>query len=253
MMKITTKTSKEELVKFLGESAEAVKKASKEVYDRLAYTSKAFKKDATQVTRKDLIDLAKEVMEVLTPSTPVVAEASLKPSLKKTEKTDKAETPKEPKVEEAEVVKDSKKTSDKKAKGSKKPASVVTTIGTEEIKFAESFELEGAKYELATDIKTMEDLHKVLENDEEIVFANYWTKKHLKQFPYFTGLVEAPKEFKEDLDLATVLYASDEGVITYALSVYTEALYSYKPEDFEDTDGVRYSSGMEFQIYRVVA
>lgn len=247
MMKITTKTSKEEMVKFLVESAVAVKKVSKDVFDRLDYTVKAYKKDVSSVTRKDLVDLAKEVVTVLTPVTPVVAEASLKPSLKKSEKTDKTEAPE--KAEE--VVKEEPKKADKKPKGAKK--SPVVTVQAEEIKFADKFELDGVTYELASDIKTIEDLHKVLENDEEIVFANYWTKKHLKQYDYFVGLVEAPTEFKENLDLATVLYASDDGVIAYALSIYTEALYTYKPDNFEVVDGVRYSNGMEYQIYRVVA
>lgn len=99
----------------------------------------------------------------------------------------------------------------------------------------------------------MEDLHTALENDEEIVFAYYWTKRHLKQFPYYVGSELAnPKSFDNDLDLATAIYVSDEGKVSYQISMYTEAVYSINPSAMEEENGVRISTGMEYQIYRAV-
>ena len=64
-MKITTKTTKEQLKSFLGANAMKVKKADKDLFDQIAYASKMAKKDDSKVTRKDLVDLVKSVMSVL--------------------------------------------------------------------------------------------------------------------------------------------------------------------------------------------
>ena len=106
-------------------------------------------------------------------------------------------------------------------------------------------------YELAEDIKTMEDLFKALNADEDIVFAYYWTKRHLKQFDYFSRWLGQPKSFDNDLDLATCIYVSDEQKVSYQVSMYTEAVYTILPEDLEETEGVRVAGGIEFQIYRM--
>lgn len=116
--------------------------------------------------------------------------------------------------------------------------------------FPPVLEFEGRKFELASDIQTMEDLYKAFEN-ESIICAFYWTKRHLRQFNYFNGDFEAPPEFQNDCDLATCMYISDEFKVAYAVSMYTEACYMIFPKDLEeDEDGIRYSGGVEFQIYR---
>ena len=118
--------------------------------------------------------------------------------------------------------------------------------------FPKTLEVGDTKYELASDIKTMDDLYSALESDEEIMFAFYWTKRHLKQFPYFNGLLGQPKEFDNDLDLCSTIYVSDEKKVAYNVSRYTDAVYAIIPSDFKEEDGIRYASGIEFQIYRVV-
>ena len=118
--------------------------------------------------------------------------------------------------------------------------------------FPKTIEVGDAKYELAEDIKTLEDLYEALNKDEEIVFAYYWTKRHLKQFDYFMGWLGQPKSFDNDLDLATAIYVSDEKKVSYQVSMYTEAVYTILPTDFEEVDGVRVAGGIEFQIYRAV-
>lgn len=266
-MKITAKTTKQELKDFLGANCKAIKKQDKNLYERLVYADAMLKKDEKQVTRRDLADLAKEVIRVLGDKlvTPAVAEETpveetpvevkAENSVKKAGKgvAKKQEFPK--KEEEAET-----KTA-KKSLGKKTPKKdVVTELeGAENQKavqlakqFPKTLEVGDTKYELASDIKTMDDLYSALESDEEIMFAFYWTKRHLKQFPYFNGLLGQPKEFDNDLDLCSTIYVSDEKKVAYNVSRYTDAVYAIIPSDFKEEDGIRYASGIEFQIYRVV-
>lgn len=283
-MKITTKTTKEQLKSFLGANAKAVKTANKDLFDQIAYADKMAKKDDSKVTRKDLVDLVKSVIALLgdkcvepalaqekAPATPQ-AENSVKKLAKGVSK--KQETKEETSSEEsgesentAEETQgaDEKKEAPKKSLGGKKkPATKkegVTVLNTDAdsekaVQLAKAFpktlEVGDSKYELAEDIKTLDDLYEALNKDEEIVFAYYWTKRHLKQFSYFGGWLGQPKSFDNDLDLATAIYVSDEKKVSYQVSMYTEAIYTILPTDFEETDGVRVAGGIEYQIYRAV-
>ena len=273
---VVNKLTKAQLTTVLRENFTAVKKASKEVADRITYASKAYKADEKSVTKKDLLDLVKETMTVLgdkfilaTDSVdvpvPVLAENSVKPSGKKLSKKSK-ETTKE--VEETK-----KTTESPKEEAPKKPAkkngnkkeSAVTVANKEEenapaILLAETFKDEivltdddgESKYHIAHDIDSMEKLVEAFNNEETIVFALYWSKRHLQQFPYFNGDFKAPKEFPLDLDIASCMYVSDDNVVAYAVSLYTDGCYMFKPNDFKEYDGVRFSGGIEFQIYRLV-
>lgn len=177
----------------------------------------------------------------------------------KAEEPTKKETTEAPATEEKskKIKKDSKKSAPKAKK-----ESVATVYNKEEepipqaVLLAEVFkdeiEVDGDKYTIAHDIDSIGKLRDSLEADETIVFAMYWTKRHLKQFPYFNGDFKAPKEFPLDLDLATCVYVSDEGVVAYAISMYSEGCYVFPPHAFEETQGLRFSNGIEFQIYRLV-
>ena len=288
-MKITTKTTKEQLKSFLGANAKAVKTADKDLFEQIAYADKMAKTDDSKVTRKDLVDLVKSVIKLLGDKCvePAFAEEkkaeAVQPqaenSVKKlakgvskkqksmeetaTEVSESEETAEEP-VEEPKEEKKAEKTAKKSSKGAKKSAPKkdgVTelesaTSSDKAVQMAKMFpktiEVGDSKYELAEDIKTLDDLYKALGDDEEIVFAYYWTKRHLKQFDYFGGWLGQPKSFDNDLDLATAIYVSDEKKVCYQISMYTEAIYAILPNDFEEVDGVRISSGVEYQIYRAV-
>lgn len=272
-MKITTKTTKEQLKSFLGANAKAVKEQSKELFDRIVYADKMAKKDDSKVQRKDLVDLAKEVMQLLgdavteiaTAQPTVVAENQTKKLAKGISKKQEIKTEEEVPAseetadEQAEV--DTKKSAKKSSKGAKTPKKDgVTVLESSDNKktvqmakmFPQTLEVGEAKYELATDIKTMDDLYEALAKDEEIVFAYYWTKRHLKQFDYFSAWLGQPKSFDQDLDLATAIYVSEEKKVAYQISTYTEAIYTILPTDFEEEDGIRVAGGIEFQIYRAV-
>lgn len=283
-MKITTKTTKEQLKSFLGANAKAVKTADKDLFDQIAYADKMAKKDDSKVTRKDLVDLVKSVIALLgdkcvepalaqekAPATPQ-AENSVKKLAKGVSKkqetkedTSSEESGESEKTAEETQGADEKKEAPKKSLGGKKkPATKkegVTVLNTDAdsekaVQLAKAFpktlEVGDSKYELAEDIKTLDDLYEALNKDEEIVFAYYWTKRHLKQFSYFGGWLGQPKSFDNDLDLATAIYVSDEKKVSYQVSMYTEAIYTILPTDFEETDGVRVAGGIEFQIYRAV-
>lgn len=284
-MKITTKTTKQELKNFLGANAKAVKSKDKTLFDRIVYADKMAKKDDSKVSRKDLADLVKEVIALLgkavvepalAQETPASAEPKAENSVKKLAKgvskkqeakeessdsdEEVAEAQEEAKTEKkVDTKKSAKKSLGGKKKESPKKDGVTVLEGSENQKtvqmakmFPQTLTVGDNKYELAEDIKTMEDLYKSYENDEEIVFAYYWTKRHLKQFPYFGGWLGQPKSFDNDLDLATAIHVSDEYKVCYQVSMYTEAVYTILPTDFENEDGVRVAGGIEYQIYRAV-
>ena len=272
-MKITAKTTKMELVNVLGANASLVKTADKELFDRLSYASKMFKKDESKVTKKDLADLVRATIKSLGDKfiepalaeekveEPKTAEPTAENSIKKlgkglgkkqksmeesTEEVVESETTEEP-VKETKASKPSKSSKPKTEKKESKEEK------SEKDLFPETLKVEGGtEYTLAHDITSMDDLYDALEKDEDIVFAFYYNKKMLKQAPYFYNMLGQPKSFDNDLDLATTLYVSEQRKIAYHISMYTEGCYSTIPEDFEEVEGVRYAGTMIYQIYRAV-
>lgn len=267
-MKITSKTTKQELANVLGANAKVVKEQDKNLYDQMAYTSDMMKKDEKKVTRRDLVDLVKDVMKALgdkfvepalaqeTPTVQPQAENAVK-KLKGGVTKAKEEPAKDESTEEQGAEKAPKKSLGKKTAEKKSKEGVTVLADSDKtVQMAEKFptklSVNGNTYELATDIKTMDDLFTALENEEGLVFAYYWTKRHLKQFPYFNGWLGQPKSFDNDLDLASTIFVSDSKTVAYNVSLYTDAVYSILPTDLEEVDGLRFCDGMEYQIYRVV-
>ena len=278
-MKITAKTTKQELANVLGANASLVKTTDKGLFDRLSYASKMFKKDETKVTKKDLADLVRATIKSLGDKfiepalaeekveEPKTAENSVKKlgkskSAPKTEeKTEEVES--EPSEDAEETAKEEPKKSaskkdtkkgDSKKKLTKKEVAKNEAELIAEMEFPNEIEVDGVKYELAHDIKSMEDLYNAVNEEDApaIVFAFHWTKAQIKVFNYFGGQLPTPKSFPNDLDLATCIWASDSHVVAYAISMYTEANYCVLPEDFEEEDGVRYCQGIDYQLYREV-
>ena len=275
-MKITAKTTKKELANVLGANASLVKTADKELFDRLSYASKMFKKDETKVTKKDLADLVRATIKSLGDKfiEPAFAEEKMEEpktadenSTKKLGKSKSAPKTKEVESEPSEDAEETAKEEPKKSapkKDTKKGNSKKKLTKKEEAKneaeliaemeFPKELEVDGVKYELAHDIKSMEDLYNAVNEEDApaIVFAFHWTKAQIKVFNYFGGQLPTPKSFPNDLDLATCIWASDSYVVAYAISMYTEANYCVLPEDFEEEDGIRYCQGIDYQLYREV-
>lgn len=237
-MKITTKTTKEQLVKFIGANVKAVKEQDKDLFDRIAYTDKAMKDDDSKVTRTDLVSLAKDIIKLL-------GDKIIEPDTSSEQATPTAEN-------STKLRKNAEKKANKSVGKDTTDDDTDSSKGTVQTMFPKTLELGDTSYELATEIKDMEDLFKAIENEEQIVFAFYWTKAHLKQFPYFNELLGKFKKFDNDLDLATCMYMSDEKRVAYMLSAYTEAFYTIIPDFLEEVDGIRYAQGIEFQIYKAV-
>lgn len=262
------KMNKAELAKMLNINFGEVKKTNKSLADRIVYTAKSYKADEKSVTKKDLLDLVNEVSESLGDKFLLEAPAEkseipkvesqtkkLKAKSSKKDEGQKPEKKSEPEEEkpEEEPEEEKKPVEKKSSKKLEKKSAVNPHAFVLADTFSDTLTLEdGSQYEIAHDIKNMADLMKAYDNEETVVFAMYWTKRHLSQFGYFNNEFEAPKEFPLDLDIASCIYVSEEGVVSYATSLYTEACYMFLPKDFEEVDGIRFSGGIEFQIYRKV-
>lgn len=263
--KITTKTTRNALENLLKLNAKLVND-DKSLADRVKYTID----HSDKATRSDLADMVKEVMtklgdKFLTGAAPVaaVAENSLKKPTKvaakkvapKQEEPVEEEDDEEPEEVEEKPVK-AKKSAPVKTKKVEKKADGVKELESETDSpkslqlakmFPEMIEVEGEKFKVAHDVKKIGDLA-----DGEYEFAFYWTKRHLRQFPYFNDQLGHPKSFPNDLDTAQLIYVSDDEKVAYCVSDVTEGLYAILPSDLEEIDGLRLSGGIEFQIYRKV-
>lgn len=249
----TAKMNKEQMVLFLDEHFNEV--TDKNLQERITYTANAWKKDHDSVKLSDLRSLVKEV-EALLPeeeSKPAPAN-STKKTLKKSSKKEEPET-------EETAPKEEKKAPAKKpvAKKSEKKSAVQKSEqkGTNfdlAGMFEETITTEIGTLTKAQDIKTFADLRKALENEEEIYFAIYWTERLLRQFDYVGTIetVKKPKNFPNDLDLVSCIYLSDEDKLAVGISSYTDMPYIIQPKDMTITeDGFRYTSNMEFELYRL--
>lgn len=264
MYKLNNKVKVEELKSMLKANAKAIKAKDKNLFDRMMYAGK----HQDKTSRADLMSLAKEAITLLgekfvvpamaeEPQTHFVTPAPTeKPEGKKLKSKDKpkAEPKAEVKAENALKPKASqKKEAEKPEKSAKSAVTPKDMPGKKSVQiaelFPESLEVEGETYSLATDIKDMKALHKALTDGADLILAFYWSPRHLKQFPYFNGLLGQPKSFDNDLDLANVIYISDEYKVAYAVSLYTEGVYSVFPDEIKESDGLRFASGIEFQIY----
>ena len=245
-MKITAKVNMETLKKALNDNFKLVQKVNteeaKNLVSRITYTSNSMKKDAKSVKRADLVELVKDTMKVLgdsfvEPTAQPVAEANLKPTSK-----GKKPTPVADKKAPAKKDEPTEDSAEKKAE-KKAPAKVT-------VKLPDTLKVGDDEFSVNHDIKTMDDLHDAYaDEDTEIVIAFWWTKKLLKQYKYADGVFGNIKDFPDDLDITTPIHVSDDKVVAYALSNYTEALYQIMPTDLEEVDGIRYANGVEYQIY----
>lgn len=259
MFKLTSRTKVEEMKNILNANFGKVKKKDKTLADQITYAGK----HEETATKKDLFDLTKQVVDLL--GDKLVVPALAEEPVEKVEKTSKKKLTK---ADSEKAVKPQKKQTkteteqvaepeNKSAKKSAKKADGVTDLEASSKKavplaemFPSTLTVGEETYEIARDIETMEDLYNALNDEQEIVLAYYWNKRHLKQFPYYMGLLGQPKSFENDLDLATVIYVSDEKRIAFSVSMYTEAPYSLLPVDLKEEDGLRFADGIEYQIYR---
>ena len=143
--------------------------------------------------------------------------------------------------------------SKKVEKQSNAPASTASTSNPKSVEMATMFPstltVDGETFSINHDVKTMADLYKLFEKEEEVILAFYWTKRHLKQFKYFNGWLGQPKSFDNDLDLVSIVFVSERATVAHGVSMYTDGVYSLLAEDIAEDGGIRFSSGIEYQIY----
>ena len=277
MANINAKTTKKGLIEFIKESVQTVKEEG--LLSRINYTLKGLEKNEAEVAKSDLYDLAKEIMSFMAPAPqPAVVENSPKPKLgkKKTaepvEEAEEEETTEEAPAEEVKAPapkKSTKKVAPKKEK--KEPAKVVATDGLtkKDLPMAKIFPKEidheslGKLVACPDKYHTIQEIREAIEADKNLIFACYWTKRHIKEFAYGQSYeVPVPKGgFPHDLDTLQALYVCEGIDRIYALSTYTEAMFRFIEEDLvptecEANDGskfiMRYSAGLEYEIYEVV-
>ena len=273
---INAKTNKNGLIEFIRESAKSVKDSN--LASRIKYTLKGVNKDENAVAKSDLYDLAKEIMAVLTPaSAPAVAmENSPKP------KIGKKSAPAEKEVKEVETeteeeaeapAKEEKKAPKSKVKkpAKKEAPAVESTEGLtkKDLPMAKIFPKEidheslGKLVACPDKYHTVAEVREALDNGVSLIFACYWTKRHIKECAYSLAYeVPVPKNgFPHDLDTLQALYVCEGIDRIYALSTYTEAMFRFIEDDLvptecETNEGdkfmMRYSAGLEFEIYEVV-
>lgn len=263
--KISRNTTKQELGDVLSANYKVVAKKNKNLGDRIAYASKH------EASRADLIGLVKEVISTLGSKliVPTLAEetptetpkAEPKKSLKKSEAKVEASLKKSTgKKSEATPKTEPKAKSKKSVEKNEEPSAVETLKDdnpkTKVIQRASKFKDEitvGDDTYVKSSIDSMEALHKAFDENPEanIIFAYYQPKRNLRQFGYQPTIKVQPKSFKDDLDITSVIYVSDEDKIAYAVSTETEAMYIILPEDFEEIDGVKVSGFIEYEIYEL--
>ncbi len=224
-----------------------------------AKIDKALKSKKT--TLDDLKALMKSVVELgKKPAPKTVVEAEEKPKKKVTaKKTEKvvSKTEKPAKVE-------------KKKTENKSQVQTVQTAGNITAPLATIFpatittQIDGEDVVLtkakSNEFTSIQDIVEAMET-KTVVIACYWTKRHIKEFDYAGNfkILKAPKEFKNDLDLALAAFECPTIKRLWAMSIETEGMYFFEDEDFapvEDTNPyngekyqIRVSNGMEFEIY----
>ena len=271
---INAKTNKEGLINFIRESVKNV--TEKGLLSRIDYTLKGVDENESEVTKGDLYDLAKDIVKYLSIAPQLVAvENSPKPKLGKKKTAEPVEEEVEEVEEETEEEEEApapKKPTKKVApKKKEEPAKVETTDGLtkKDLPMARIFPKEidheslGKLVACPDKYHTIEEIREAVEGDKNLIFACYWSKSRIKQFSYSqVHEVPVPKNgFPHDLDTLQALYVCEGIERIYALSTYTEAMFKFYPEDLvptecEANDGskfmMRYSAGLEFEIYEVV-
>lgn len=238
MFKIKRNATREELAGLLNANFKLVQKADKNLAERVIYAGQHF----ADATRADLAELAKEVAEKLGDkfvtefSVPAsakgaVAENSVKPSkknpVKKTE--EKKEVEEKTSGDEVPV--------DDKASQSKSP-------------FPDTINVGDTVYSVAKDIDSLDAFCDAVSKEEDIVVVFYYPRVEIKQLGYFDNILDTPKSFPDDLDVTQAIFTNTEKTVVHLVSVYTDAVFTLVPDDFEVVDGMKIAGRLKFEVYR---
>jgi len=218
----TEKSPKSTLVGYINTQYKKVK--DKLLLKTIVYAAERFKKDPKSVTQKELLEICKQIAA--------------------------------------------------KTGNITRPVEASSRLGTKSTPlasiFPSDFTLNENKFvAVPFEYQTMGEIRKAVnEEDKKLLFATYWTSRLIKQFDYVNmfNLKKTTNEdvinaFEVDLDIMAPRIVLNEEDTIVAVSAYTEAICLFKGEDLkpvEDTDSdgnkyvLRFSNGMEFQIYELV-
>ena len=225
------RTSSKGLISYLGHCYKNNLITDQSLKDMVLYTAKKFKQDSKSVTKKDLYYLATQVRGLLANTVETVKQA----------------IPKKP-------VEASTKTGSKSLPMAKFfPPEIVTEEGLKLVAVPNKY-------------TTIEELRDAInEEGKNIVFATYWTKRHLKQYNYkelyHLKKVEEVTSFPNDVDIMSVHEVLDTEDTVICVSAYTDAVGLFfgdelKPVEDVDENGdkfsIRFSNSMEFEVYELV-
>lgn len=260
-MKITKTMDKKYLTSVLAANVNNTEGVEKSLLDSLAYTLA----NAAKATRADLATLVKDLSAALGDKFIIPAMAETKPTApvaKKTPDPKPENLVKKTSGKKTDAKPEAKKTTETTGEEPKKPSKKgadtksvdnrVVPLATSKV-FPDTIEYAGETYTRIDGELTVKDLADAPEGTIE--FAFWWTKRHLRQFPYFNNDLGHPKSFPNDLDMAQLIYVDeDDYKVAYCISDATKAPYTILPADLKvaDDEGVRIgaTSHIEFAVYQ---
>ncbi len=269
-MKNYKSMKKVELVEFLANAEQTlVANKEQELADVVTYALKQYQKNAKSVSKDELVEICDEVQPILNninedievsaqkifdiiEGKPLPVETSpKKPSLGKKKTEPKVEE--QPKKEEQPKVEEKKKETKEEKKKETKTAKKSDKVRELATQFPKELKLDGDTVELDLSVSSLEDLRVGIEKGEEYFIAVYWTPRLIKQFNYDEhGFADTKiTKFENDLDICQLIHIADNHKVAYALSLYSNVMYMITPEDLEIIDGMRYTNGAEYNIYKV--
>jgi hypothetical protein len=198
---------------------------------------------------REMDDMYKVIAELADPPKEEVVEEPKKKSRKRTVVAHGEETKEEDPLEELkelteEEEKPAPKTSGKKEEPKKETVSFPATLVTKEF---------GKLKRCSGKYQTIDELHVDFEEGVELFVLCYWTKSDIKKYGYSKKWQVPPvKEFPDDFDVLRPFYFSQMQEKMHCMSAYTEAYFDFMPDELEETEGVRYQAGLEYQIYVAV-
>ena len=133
---------------------------------------------------------------------------------------------KAPKAVEKTAEKEPKKTT-KKAKAEK-----VEQAKEQELRPLETIKIAKTEYVKCENVKTYDDLVKMIENEEEVFVAFDISEVDSKEYENIFH-VPYEKSMKEKFDICTPIFVGEKNPRLVFASVYTEALWDLFPDEFE--------------------
>ena len=223
--------TKQELANFLEEVLSDDKYVFKDkvIVDMATYTLKKFREDKAKVLKADLLDVAQEVAEYLMPTQQELnpVETKLKVVAKEEEVEEK------PKAKAKKTVK----------------KTVKKTESEEKHELPETLETDFGTYTINTEVNSVKDLARALEEGKDLVVAVYWTKADLKRYSYSPVDKFSVKSFPLDFDISKPVYITEDEDGVHCLSLYTENMGYFEDEAFEQVDGLRYVNTALWGLY----